>query len=878
MLISQDFSPNQSFIPSRESNRRQPSEEPIFKKATKKPRESPLQSWSCWIICILLLFITLHPERWKLNILQNSGFDDTQVDALKEENARILEELQQFQALQDDPVPLEEDSNLQEEVSLSELQEEVANLRSTNEDLSVELKKFFQNFTWAEETSTTTTSTTQKPDDNSANASPMISHILSDHSIRGWDMKKKASKKPTHRTVLLRRFDGQDGTGVIQAGEIIALSDWKKNSNVAVVSMRQGYMKNQGRYITERIHYNHFTYCQWHDYDYALFEYQYDERREPHWSKIALMDVFLFSLGYEYAMWVDYDSLFMNFSVSVDDMFKAAGGNYDFLGSQADTMLINSGHLLFRNTKWTKKFLDDVWNTEPRPKYRNREQSAIAILLHGGHSGKQRDMTDVEFEKRHWTKNASSLIVGEMKKHVYLFPMHVMNSLPVMYPKEGGWFIHVAGFGEYKYGCLDYSLWKLRKYAYPWYPEDNGSYRPWPKKCFHCHTGIAWNLEDMWCYKHYGYDHTSSKEKRLVGKTKTNAPKAGNILITLPSTDNHQPPPTFHRPPTSTNPSIDRQSPPTPINPSIHRQPPPASTNPSMHRQPPPTIRQQQVSSLVKASGDMSEFHAYLQRLYTGVDVRSLREGLNLRSWDDLSFIYLNFLPTRIQNMILQNSTQLIEQPYGWFRRISRHYRFKENMFPRKYMYPSLHDETKPDAEEDVFRAWKYGRGVPNHTKIEIFHWEDKTRSGLPDFLGYWLYAYVGTNIWYDVGNTIVFSSHRDAQKYFICGSIHRDKRTCPEMRRPWQRTLEKAKEQGYDSIQFTQHVEYGYFAYEIIDCRGGERYQPVCPGNASLSAFSRKTTDGYHPCTTCDPTYPWFTCDGFPAEKENIAGGQYYG
>ena len=67
---------------------------------------------------------------------------------------------------------------------------------------------------------------------------------------------------------------------------------------------------------------------------------------------------------------VDYDSLFMNFSVSVDDMFEAAGGNYDFLGAQADVMLINSGHLVFRNTEWSKKFLNDVWNTEPRPKFR----------------------------------------------------------------------------------------------------------------------------------------------------------------------------------------------------------------------------------------------------------------------------------------------------------------------------------------------------------------------------------------------------------------------------------------------------------------------------------------------------------------------------
>ena len=54
--------------------------------------------------------------------------------------------------------------------------------------------------------------------------------------------------------------------------QLYVLQKWNRSSDVIVLTLRENFERKHGKYITERIRYNHETYCQHHGYDYAAFE------------------------------------------------------------------------------------------------------------------------------------------------------------------------------------------------------------------------------------------------------------------------------------------------------------------------------------------------------------------------------------------------------------------------------------------------------------------------------------------------------------------------------------------------------------------------------------------------------------------------------
>ena len=87
--------------------------------------------------------------------------------------------------------------------------------------------------------------------------------------------------------------------------------------------------------------------------------------------------------------------------------------------------------------------------------------------------------------------------------------------------------------------------------------------------------------------------------------------------------------------------------------------------------------------------------------------------------------------------------------------------------------------------------------------------------------VGSWMYFAKGSGIYFNTGNTISFKDHSESVKYFLDINI-----SCPlreECTYYFRDLFTKAKNEGYDSIQYLEHYDMrcGNTAIEIVDLHG---------------------------------------------------------
>lgn len=168
------------------------------------------------------------------------------------------------------------------------------------------------------------------------------------------------------------------------------------NSQVAIVSAWIGVEPTYVR-LAEK---NHRSYCAQHNYDYWLFRQDEvstmmggvpKEAADIWWIKPYVIQ-HLLDLNYEYVFWTDMDSLFLNQTVSLSDL-QGIGASFVFTGDLWD--LCSAGHLWFRNTPFTRDFLESwlTWRGVKVPSlltahktstHEIGDQPALNIQLHGG--------------------------------------------------------------------------------------------------------------------------------------------------------------------------------------------------------------------------------------------------------------------------------------------------------------------------------------------------------------------------------------------------------------------------------------------------------------------------------------------------------------
>ena len=117
-------------------------------------------------------------------------------------------------------------------------------------------------------------------------------------------------------------------------------------------------------------------------------------------------------------------------------------------------------------------------------------------------------------------------------------------------------------------------------------------------------------------------------------------------------------------------------------------------------------------------------------------------------------------------------------------------------------------------------------KALSDNSIVEIIH----TSGGYPgqkilESTGSWMYYAKGSGIYFDIGKTISFLDHSESVKYFLDINI-----SCPlreECAYYFKDVFTKAKNMGYDSIQYLQHYDMrcGNTAIEIVDLHGVGAY-----------------------------------------------------
>lgn len=116
-------------------------------------------------------------------------------------------------------------------------------------------------------------------------------------------------------------------------------------------------------------------YCNRHGYDFRDDEDAHDKTRPYAWSKVKLIQKCL-NQNYEYVVWIDADTHIMNPDITLESLIDRLSGGKDILLA-SDWDKINSGVMFIKNTEWSKKFFETLYDQTEFLNHPNWEQEGI---------------------------------------------------------------------------------------------------------------------------------------------------------------------------------------------------------------------------------------------------------------------------------------------------------------------------------------------------------------------------------------------------------------------------------------------------------------------------------------------------------------------
>jgi hypothetical protein len=144
--------------------------------------------------------------------------------------------------------------------------------------------------------------------------------------------------------------------------------------SIAVCSLTVGETyKEMTRYATRTKE----LYCDRHNYPFFDEEDFVDNSRPLAWSKIPLILRHL--ADFDYIVWIDGDAQIMNPGVRLEERIDCLSDSRDITIAR-DNICPNTGVMLIKNTEWSRKFLNLVYEQEHMIDAPNWEQSAMLFL------------------------------------------------------------------------------------------------------------------------------------------------------------------------------------------------------------------------------------------------------------------------------------------------------------------------------------------------------------------------------------------------------------------------------------------------------------------------------------------------------------------
>ena len=147
-------------------------------------------------------------------------------------------------------------------------------------------------------------------------------------------------------------------------------------------------------------------------------------------------------------------------------------------------------------------------------------------------------------------------------------------------------------------------------------------------------------------------------------------------------------------------------------------------------------------------------------------------------------------------------------------------------------------------------------KAIASNTWTEVTHCSSFV-SNIDEQKGAWFYSAKGSNIFINVGKTIVFKDHTDAVEHFLnkqCIVIM--KKECVML---FPDLVDEASQQGYDSIQFTNHndMRCGNTSVEIlmVNSMGADIIPPNLEYRTGYSASKKCTPEKLQNCLHCRKT-----------------------
>lgn len=140
--------------------------------------------------------------------------------------------------------------------------------------------------------------------------------------------------------------------------------------------------------VMEMVAPNKKAYVRRHGYDFIDASSLLDATRPPSWSKILAVKEHLSQ--YDLVFWNDADSAVTNPDIKLEDIIFSVVGDVkleempDFIVSE-DVTGVNAGMFFFRNSDWSRQFLDRWWNQtgfiQPFGQSKSGDNAALKHLI-----------------------------------------------------------------------------------------------------------------------------------------------------------------------------------------------------------------------------------------------------------------------------------------------------------------------------------------------------------------------------------------------------------------------------------------------------------------------------------------------------------------